>query len=257
MQNKTKKRTDGLTDYNRSNMSKLHYMLVYAVAEILAAAVLYVFYKNIIASAIVGAFLVPTLAGEYVRARIKKRKKKLRVQFCDMLESMSVSARAGNNELKSLESAYRDLQRTYSEGTDILVEVDNILRRNENGVPLRNLFKDFGERSGVEDIRSFGEIYEIIEGKSDRFADIIKQTQQIISDKVEIEEEIETVLTAPKSENKIMLVMPVMLVLMMGGEGGLLDWLYTNPLGFFVITASVGVFAAAYIIGQHMTDIEV
>lgn len=234
---------------------------MYIVFAAAATVVLNVFYKNLVLSLIIALFIAPLFEQEFANGQVKKRKKKLRTQFCDMLEAMSVASRAGNNELKSLESAYSDLKMTYSENTDIIREMQEIINRNRNGIPLRALFKDFGERSGVEDIKSFGEIYEIIEGKSDRFADIIKQTQQIISDKIAIEEEIETVLTAPKNENKIMLVMPVLLVLLLGGGGGgFLEWLYaddTKFVGLIVISICVGIFIAAYLLGKKMTDIEV
>ena len=252
-----------MPDYKKCAMPKWQHTLMYIVFAAAATVILNIFYKNMMIAVIIAVFIAPTFEREFARAQVKKRKKKLRTQFCDMLEAMSVASRAGNNELKALESAYHDLQMTYSENTDIIIEMKNIIDRNRNGIPLRTLFKDFGERSGIEDIKSFGEIYEIIEGRSDRFADIIKQTQQIISDKIEIEEEIETVLTAPKSENKIMLVMPVLLVVLLGGGeggGGFLDWLYadeTKFYGFIVISICVAVFIGAYLLGQKMTDIDV
>lgn len=250
-----------LTNYKKSDMTRSQHILMYIVFATAAAIVLNIFYKNPVLSFIIALFLAPTFEREFVKSQVKKRKKKLRTQFCDMLEAMSVASRAGNNELKALESAYRDLQMTYSENADIVREMRSIINRNRNGIPLRVLFKDFGERSGVDDIKSFGEIYEIIEGRSDRFPDIIKQTQQIISDKIEIEEEIETVLTAPKNENKIMLFMPVLLVLLLGGgNGSFLEWLYadkTKFIGAIVISVCILIFISAYLIGQKMTDIDV
>ncbi|MCM1578872.1 MAG: hypothetical protein NC078_08760 [Ruminococcus sp.] len=250
-----------LVNYKKCAMSKAAHMGMYIVFAAAGTAVLNVFYKNMILSLIIALFIAPTFEREFAKSRVKKRKKLLRTQFCDMLEAMSVASRAGNNELKALESAYSDLKMTYNENADIIREMKGIIDRNRNGIPLRVLFKDFGERSGVDDIKSFGEIYEIIEGRSDRFADIIKQTQQIISDKIEIEEEIETVLTAPKNENKIMLVMPVLLVSLLGGEdGGFLAWLYaedTKIFGMLIISVCVGIFIGAYLLGQKMTDIDV
>lgn len=250
-----------LINYKKSHMSKIEHMAMYIVFAAAAAAVLNIFYKDPVLSVIIAVFLAPTFEREFAKSRVKNRKKRLRTQFCDMLEAMSVASRAGNNEFRALESAYSDLKMTYNENTDIIREMKGIISRNRNGIPLRTLFKDFGERSGVEDIKSFGEIYEIIEGRSDKFADIIKQTQQIISDKIEIEEEIETVLTAPKNENKIMLVMPVLLVTLLGGgEGGFLEWLYAKDTKFFgaiVISVCVAIFISAYLLGQKMTDIDV
>ena len=257
----SKKSNTGLTDYKKCPMTKLQHILMYIVFTAAAAVVLNIFYKEPVFSVVIALFVAPTFESEFAKAQVKKRRKKLRSQFCDMLEAMSVASRAGNNELKALESAYHDLKMTYNENADIVREAEGIINRNKNGIPLRVLFKDLGERSGVDDIKSFGEIYEIIEGRSDRFSDIIKQTQQMISDKIEIEEEIETVLTAPKNENRIMLVMPALLVLLMGaGGGGFLEWLYaeeTKFYGFIVISVCIAIFILAYLIGQKMTNIDV
>lgn len=259
-ENKSKRviQTVDLADYNKSTLTKGQLIGVRAVFTLIATAVLYIFYRNIIISFIFGFFVAPYFVDEFKASGIKKRKKRLRSQFCDMLESMSVASRAGNNELKSLEAAYSDLKMTYNDQADIIREMKNIIEKNRNGITLRALFKDFGIRSGIEDIKSFGEIYEIIEGRSDRFSDIIKQTQQIISDKIEIEQEIETVLTAPKNDCKMMLFMPVLLVLLLGaGGGGFLAPLFEELWGRAVMTICVGIYIAAYFVGQKMTDIEV
>lgn len=254
-----RKKSDGeMTNYTKCAMTKTEHILMYIVFAAAAAVVLFIFYKKTVLSVILALIIAPIFEKEYARSTVKKRKKRLRTQFCDMLESMSVASRAGNNEFKALESAQKDLQMTYSDSADIIYELKNIINRNRNGIPLRALFKDFGERSGVEDIKSFGEIYEIIEGRSDKFSDIVRQTQQIIADKIEIEEEIETVLTAPKNENKMMLMMPVILVLLMGsGGGGFLEALYTKWWGPFVMTVCIGIYIAAYLVGQKMTNIDV
>lgn len=63
------------------------------------------------------------------QAAIQKRLKKLRVQFYDLLEAMSVAMRAGNPVLKALESAREDLTLIYPGNSDILVELDVIIKK--------------------------------------------------------------------------------------------------------------------------------
>ncbi|MGN0642447.1 MAG: type II secretion system F family protein [Huintestinicola sp.] len=245
-------------NYNKCAMPFWQHILAYIVFAAVMAVIMYVFYRNWVISVIMGCAVAPFFESSFAKSTIKKRKKQLRAQFCDMLESMSVASRAGNNELKSLESAYKDLKMIYSEKADILREIETILLKNKSGIQLRVLFKDFGERSGVEDIKSFASIFEVIEGKSNKFSDIIRQTQQIISDKIEIESEIETILTAPKSEMTVLMVMPVLLVLIMSmGGGGFLEILFTTLTGRLLTTVCVGIFIGAYFLGLKMTDIKV
>lgn len=249
----------GSINYNKCPMKFHEHIVMYVIFTVLGTAVLYVFYHSVFISLIAALVIAAFLESGYANGRIKARRKKLRVQFCDMLESMAVASRAGNTELHALEAALKDLKRTYSDDTDIIVEITDILNKYRNGIQLRVLFRDFGERSGVDDILSFAQIFEVIEGKSNKFSDIIRQTQQVISDKIEIEQEIETVLTAPKQETTMMIIMPVLLMLLFSsdGENGMMGMLFTTFGGRVLTTVCVIVFIVAYFLSQKLTDIKI
>ncbi|MEZ3455050.1 MAG: hypothetical protein K1W17_11900 [Oscillospiraceae bacterium] len=250
----------GDIDYNKCPMKLYEHIFVFIIFATAGTAVLYIFYHNLFISLIAALIAAPFLESNYASGRIRARRKKLRVQFCDMLESMAVSSRAGNNEYHALESALNDLKLTYSSDADIVVETEGILKKYKNGgIQLRLLFKDFGERSGVDDIISFAQIFEVIEGKSNKFSEIIKQTQQVISDKIEIEQEIETVLTAPRQETGIMLIMPVLLMLLFSSDGdnGMMGILFTTFFGRILTTVCVIVFIVSFFLAQKLTDIKV
>lgn len=220
-------------------------------------AVLFIYYK-IIPLSLVGGLIVGFVnifAAE--RSSIKKRKLKLRVQFFDMLEAMSVSMRAGNPVLKALESARNDLLVLYPPDSDIVVELDIILAKFNNAVPISAAFADFAERSGLEDVQSFASIYSTIEGKSSRADEIVKETQQIISDKMEIEMEIETLMTSAKSEVYIMLFMPLVILGVIGYAGaGFMDAIYTTGAGRVVATFGFIVFCISFVLARKFSDVK-
>lgn len=247
------------TVYTQSDLKPHEHILAFAVCVLLAGAVFFIFYHHVLLSLTGGLIMAPFLKRMYSDGRIRNRRKRLRTQFCDMLESMSVAARAGNTELRALEAALADLKLTYPDDTDIVIEVTEIINKYNNGIQLRVLFKDFAERSGIEDIMSFAQIFEVIEGKSNKFADIIRQTQQMITDKVEIEEEIETVLTSAKQESNMMMVMPAMLMLVFSADGkeSMLAMLFTTTMGRLIVTGCLVLFCAAFFLARKMTDIKV
>lgn len=154
---------------------------------------------------------------------------------------MSVAVRAGNVEVAAVKSALEDLKLSYSSKADIVREVENIiLQYDRGGIEMKVLFQDLADRSDIEDIRSFATIYSVIEGKSDRFGDILTQTEEVIRDKVEIEQEIETTITSAKSETMVMLIMPIVIVVAMSSMGGgLLDSLFTTDVGHFCATVAL------------------
>lgn len=219
-------------------------------------AVLFIYYRIPIISVIGGAIAGAGYVFAAQNNAVAKRKAKLRTQFYDLLESVSVSMRAGKPVLKALESARGDLLLVYAPDSDIVVELDSILSKFQNAVPLSEAFADLAARSGLEDIASFASIYETIEGKSSRADEIVRDTQQIIADKMEIEMEIETMMTAAKSEVSIMLVMPLVILLVISYAGaGFMDALYTTPVGRLVATFGLVIFLVSFLIARKFSRV--
>ena len=146
----------------------------------------------------------------------------------------------------------------YSEDSDILMELDVIIQRFHNAIPLSEAFSDFARRSGLEDVSSFASIYATIEGKSNRADEIVRETQQIISDKMEIEMEIDTLMTSAKSEVNIMLFMPLVILAVIGYAGaGFMDAIYTTPLGRLVATGGLIVFIISFFMARKFSNVKI
>jgi len=246
-----------LPDYTKSPSVVVDHILAFFTGFAAGFAVLFIFYKivplSIIGGAIIGTVYIFTAA----QGALKKRKVKLRVSFYDLLEAMSVAMRAGNPMLKSLQSAREDLVLIYPEDSDIITELDIIIGRFNNAVPMSVAFSDLAERSGLEDIASFASIYATIEGKSSRADEIVRETQQIIADKMEIEMEIETLLTAAKSEVTIMLFMPLIILGLIGYAGaGFMDAIYTTGAGRIVSTGGLGAFIVSLLLARKFSNVK-
>lgn len=248
-----------LINYNECQWNGIQHILIYISMVLLSTVVLMLFYHNIVISLIIGFIVGIFLKKMLIQSVINKRKKQLRLQFKTFLESMTVAVRAGQNELVSMQSALDDLKLTYNTENDIIVEIDHIIKAYRNAdIPLSDLFLDFGNRSGIEDIKTFGTIFMVISGKSDNFATIINQTQQIISDKIEIESEIETSITSVKSELYMLFIMPILMVAMMSSMGGdMMEMLFTTTTGWIISTVAIVIFVASFLIAQKITDIKI
>lgn len=245
-------------DYTASLCSILDHILAFITGFAIGFAVLFIFYKIILLSVLGGIAVGAANIFVSEQAAIRKRIKRLRVQFFDMLEAMSVSMRAGNPVLKALESAREDLLLIYGEDSDIIAELGVMISRFRNAVPLSQAFADFAERSGLEDAESFASVYATIEGKSSRADEIVRETQQIIADKMEIEMEIDTLMTAAKSEVNIMLFMPLVILGVISYAGaGFMDAIYTEPLGRLVATGGLIVFIISFIMARKFSNVEI
>lgn len=244
-------------DYRESPSTVVDHIFAFIIGFGAGFLVMFIFYKlvllSIIGGTVIGAVYI-FLAAQNAK---KKRIIKLRSQFFDLLEATSVAMRAGNPMLKSLISAREDLILLYPHDSDIIVELDLIIGKFNNAVPLSESFSDFAERSGLEDIAGFATVYKTIEGKSSRANEIVRETQQIITDKMEIEMEIDTMMTAAKTEVNIMLFMPLVILGIIGYTGaGFMDAIYTTAAGRIVSTGGLVVFILSYIMAQKFSSVK-
>lgn len=246
-----------IPDYNVSPSGIFDHIIAFIIGFVVGYGVLFIFYK-IIFLAIVGGIILGVINIFYsAHNTTAKRKYRLRTQFFDLLEAMSVSMRAGNPPLKALISSKEDLSLIYSKDSDIITELNIIIGRFNNAVPLSESFSDLAERSGLEDIESFASIYATIEGKSSRADEIVRETQQIIADKMEVEMEIDTLMTAAKSEVNIMLLMPlIVLGVISYSGGGFMDDIYTTSVGRIVSTGGLIVLFISFILARKFSNIK-
>ena len=81
--------------YYECNMTKGQHVLAYLIFVLIISTILFIYYHNIIVSAVGGAIIAVFQEKFYAKAVIKKRQNRLRVQFKEFLElSRSPSAAA-------------------------------------------------------------------------------------------------------------------------------------------------------------------
>ena len=255
--NQTFDNRQNIPDYLKSPCKHVDCVTAFIIGFAVGFLILFIFYKLIILSLIGGALLGTVNIFASAHSAVKKRRYKLRVQFFDLLEAMSVSMRAGGTMLRALQSAREDLLLIYPKGSDIITELDIIIGKFNNAVSLSEAFSDLAVRSGLEDIKSFATIYAAIEGKSGRVDEIVRETQQIIADKMEIEMEIDTLMTAAKSEVNIMLLMPIVILGIIGYAGaGFMDAIYTTGAGRVVSTGGLIVLLISFILARKFSSVK-
>lgn len=261
-------------NYKVYHMRPLEKALYFLAAFVVGAAVGYLFYGGIgvdefgnpttltwilnfffcgVAGFVAGRCFVPIRR----KAIIAKRQRMLKNQFRDMLEAISTSISAGNNVTDAFRSAYEDLKIQYEEDAFILKELEIILSGMNNNVDLVDLLQDFGARSGSEDIASFANVFKICYEKGGNIKETIRTTHDILSDKMEITEDIETIVTSNKTEQKIMVAMPIALIGVIKMMSPEFAANYTTLSGVISTTVAVILFVAAYYIGKIVLDIKI
>lgn len=261
-------------NYKVYHMKFFERILYFIIGFVVGAAVGYLFYGgigkdslgeptttthvlNICISSIVGIIagraFVPVRMKQIVESQIRKLNK----QFRDFLEAFNTSLGAGKNVVDSFHAVYEDLKVQYDEGSYIVEEVRIIISGIANNVDIEVLLMDFGRRSGIDDIKSFANVFKISYRKGGNIKDIIRSTHDILSDKMEITEEIETVVSANKLEQKIMIFMPIALIAVIKMMSPDFAKNFVTLSGILSTTVAVIMFVVAYAIGRVILDIKV
>lgn len=243
------------TDYNTYFPSITEKILWFFIGMLVSGAVIYIFYERIIVSVIVGVICGFVFIPMRKNQVIKKRQQKLIGQFRGLLDALSTSIGAGKNMVDSFAAAADDLAVQFTTDSDIVKEVQMIRMGMNNNIPIENLLLNFAERSGLEDIYNFANVFATCYKKGGNIKDVIKNTATILGDKIEIQMELETMVSGQKNEQNIMLVMPVLFIVLMKSMGGdLID--LQSPVGLMSVSAALVIFVASYFVSRKILDIK-
>lgn len=211
---------------------------------------------NIIIFTIVGLIAVKVLIPMRTEQLREKRRKELREQFRGFLGTLAVSLSSGMNMMDSLLSAYDDLRLEYSDNAYIVSEVKEMIDGMQNNIPIEEMMSSLGERSSIEDIKNFGVVFELCYRAGGNMKDIVRRTSDIISEKIEIEAEIDTALTSNKSQFTVMMVIPVGMVLMIRTMMSSFARSFSTVPGIIAVTIAIGIFIGAYKLGTKIMDVK-
>ncbi len=249
---------NGATNYNVYHMSKGEMILYTGLAGVLLFGLGYVFYQNIVVS-----LVFSLLALKYPKIKekdlIQKRKKQLTLQFKDMLYSLSSAVSSGNSVEHALEIARDDMINQYGEHKIFIVdELELMVSKVSINQNIEDVLANFAERSGIEDVKTFADIFEVAKRTGGNLVQIIRQSTDVIADKIEIETEMDTMLSGKKMEQKVVTVMPILLTFFMTvTTDGFMTPLFTTLAGRLTSTVALVLILAGAFWAQSITNIEI
>lgn len=261
-------------NYKVYYMSKLEKSMYFLLAFLVGAAVGYLFYgglaKDEYGNATMATYILDFIvcvgvggfAGKFfvpicTKTLQEKNVEKLRTQFRDMLDSLTTSLNAGMNVTDSFLNVYEDMKVQYDENAFIIKELEVIIAGIHNNIDIEDVLMDLGERSGIDDIKSFANVFKLSYRKGGNLKEIIRNTHSIISEKMEIEEDIKSMVSSNKMEQNMMTVMPVGIVGMIKLMSGDFGANFATGIGIISTTIGVVIFIISYVLGKSILDIKV
>ena len=218
-------------DYSTYFLSKKEMMVCIGKGFLAGMLAAWILYQSVYGMATAFIF-IPLCIQREKRKRQEQQKETLLLQFRDAMQSVAAALQAGY----SMENAWRESEKEMTElyGQDgiFVGELHQINQAVGMNQPIEKLLYEFALRSDCEDIQNFSDVFLFAKRSGGDFHKIIATTIEHISDKIEMEREVQTVISAKKMEQKIMNVIPVFIILYLNlTSGEFLAPLYGNIFG--------------------------
>jgi tight adherence protein B len=245
------------TDYNTYHFTKKENIICILQGILIAVVFGYVFYQSII-----GVILLLPLVYFYRKGRkarlLQELQWRLNLEFRDSILSLSAALTAGYSAENALEEAYKDLCLIYPVNTMILKEFTYMINQVRMNITVEKVLTEFGERTGMEDIISFAEVFATAKRTGGDLVKVIKTASDSISDKIEVKREIVTMIAGKRLEANIMKIIPLLIIsYLIISSPGFLKPLYHNLFGIVVMTILLCVYLGAYLLIEQIISIEV
>ena len=244
-------------NYSVYRMKPKEALIYFSAYALLAGFLAFLFYDSLPAF-----FLLLPAGGIYLKKKrgelIGQRKKELKKEFRDLILAVSTALSAGFSIENSFREAYKDIRGLYGENALMCRELKGFFRQIEIGVSLEKVLFDFAERAGIDEIRDFAEIFALAKRSGGDFSEMIAKTVSILSGQEETEREIEVLLSGKKLEQKIMGVIPLVIILYLRfSTGGFLEVLYHNITGVIIMTVCLVIYVLSYLLAERIAAISV
>lgn len=217
----------------------------------------YTFYRSVLITA--GLLPLGLLYPFYEREQRKKqRKKELALQFKEGMMILASSFSAGYSIENALSAGIRELTLLYGEQGLITREFAYIISQLRTNRPVEQLLTELADRSGLEDIRNFAEVFSVARRSGGNLSAVMRHTADVIRDKMQVKEEIATLTAAKQYEQKIMNLIPFFVIIYVDfSSPGFFAQMYQTGLGRILMTGCLAVYLAALILARKILEIEV
>jgi tight adherence protein B len=244
-------------EYNKIKLTIKEKIISFLIAGIFISIVTYIFYR-IYALSLISSLLAFFYLPFALKNKIKKIKNELLFQFKSFLEYLSTNISAGKSFESSLPVIKKELVFIFGENSLIDNEIEYMIKKLDFNENLTDIFNDFAQRADIDDIKNFATVLSVFQKTGGNFTDILKNTCNIINDKIEIKQEIEIHIAQKKLESRIMGIMPFIIILILSlSTGDFISPVFNTIGGRIVMTIALLIIITGNYIAHKITDISI
>jgi tight adherence protein B len=217
----------------------------------------YLFYDSWIGMLMLSPLLVFYFRN-WLQKTSEKKERLFREQFKEGMQMMASALNVGYSVENAIRETKKDLERLYTKECRIIKEFQKIIHQLSINLSVEQALLDLTRRVKQEDVDNFVTVFSVAKRMGGESVEILKTTARTISEKIEVEKEIQMMLGAKEFEFKIMSFIPFGIILYMRLTfSDFMGVLYGNILGIGIMTACLMIYIFAFNLGRRLIAIEV
>ncbi len=246
-----------IDDYDQYDLSKKNKMVFGVCLFFLIVLCSILFYRHWILI-LAFPFLYQKGKGLLEEYFIGRRKKKMLLEFRDFLFSLSTSFSTGRHMTEGLKEAAQYLLEIHGEHGILQPELRFMIKAiEETGKTDLEVLSGFAHRVKLEDVYLFTDIFRACRETGGSLNLSMHKAAFMISEKINLENEMETMVYQKKLEGRMIALVPfVILLFLQWMSPGYLEVMYSNAGGILLMSLALLMTGTAYMWMERMTDVE-
>ena len=243
-------REEVLSDYRVYHLTGQEWIRYLLEGTAVCAVTAYVFYRSFL------AFVLMLPAGMLELCR--RKKEELRLQFKEAIQIVASALAAGYSVENAFIASVRDLEEQYGKEGMITREFSYLASQLKMNRTVEALLSSFAKRSGLDEVENFSVIFTVSKRSRGELASVVHHVVHVISDRIQVREEILTMTAEKQFEQRIMNLMPYLIVLYVDlSSPGFFSQMYETAVGRVVMTGCLVVYLLAWRVSGKILQIEV
>lgn len=243
-------------DYSVYRLSVKEGIVLFLGIAAVSAVVSYVFFDSLILGAALSVPAVFLIRKPWKKRKAEKRKTAFKKQFLNAVTLLGDYLKSGYSVENAVGKSVRELEELWGEESDVVREWRQMAAGLAMSRTAEALFHDLGERSGIEEVRTFAELFGIVKRSGGQLSTVVQSTASRLSEAFRVEEQIRAATQSKRFEQRIMSVMPIAVLLYVRfGSPDLLDPLYSTVFGRVMMSACLISYAGAIFLAGRILKI--
>ena len=190
--------------------------------------------------------------------RNERREQNLTKQFCDAMQAVSAALRTGTSIERAFVEGQKEVGRLYGNETEFASGMAIVNKRVQMNEPIEEVFLKFAYRTKAPEIISFAESFRYAKRSGANMPHMIRTVVDRVREKERIMENIRTMVSAKRMEQKLMLLLvPGVLLFVTVSSPEYAKALYHSPPGIVLMTGCLLGYLLAAWWGRRIVSIRV